>query len=205
MRTRRLPMTPAENLWQLRQLLGRILTVSLIAFALSTYGNKAGAQNVSDRQTCNAAICEDEAMVIAAVDAALERSDLCGAYPVRLLSTLHPAPYTAFADGVRGRGPRRGLPSSPATLRLEDIGILSARRFRHSVTIVDSVEVQREGRTEPVCLVVASPPTLRDHGEMRVIVAVSESKSGQSIQYFLFLRREGARWVVSRKEIGYRT
>ena len=206
MLVRRLTSPPFESFARHERAVWRNLAVLVLASAFSACsGTAAGAQNTTDLQTCNAAICEDEAMVVVAVDAALDATEFCRAHPTRVLSTLHPAPYTAFSDGVRGRAPRNGLPSSPATLRLEDLGILSARRFRHKVTIVDSLEVQGESRTAPACLVVSSPPSLRDNGEMRVVVAVSEVSSGQSVQRFLFLRRDGARWVVSRHEVGYRS
>ena len=203
---RRLPNPLPESFARRERAVWRDLTAVVLAGALTACsGTAAGAQNIVDVQTCNAAMCEDEAMVVVAVDAALDATEFCRAQPTRVLSTLHPAPYTAFSDGVRGRAPRNGLPSSPATLRLEDLGILLARRFRHTVTIVDSLEVQGESRTAPGCLVVASPPSFRDNGEMRVVVAVSEVSSGQSEQRFVFLRRAGARWVVSRNEVGYRS
>jgi len=206
MQVRRLPIPRAESFAGHKRAAWRDLTGVILALALSACsGTSAGAQNSADGHICNAAMCEDEAMIVAAVDAALDATEFCSAHPARVLSTLHPAPYTAFSDGVRGRPSRNGLPSSPATLRLEDLGILSARRFRQKVTIVDSLEVQGEAGTTPVCLVVASPPSFRDNGEMRVVVAVSQPSSGQSVQRFVFLRRDGARWVVSRNEIGYRS
>lgn len=178
--------------------------ILLTAFSACT-GTQVSAQVGANAQTCNAANCEDEAIVVTAVDAALDGTEFCGGRSVHLLATLHPAPYTAFSDGVRGRDRRHGLPSSPATIRLEDIGILSPRRFRHQLTIVDSADVQRGSLAESGCLVVASPPTFRGNNEMRVLVGVSEQSGRQSIQHFVFLRREGARWAVSRREVGYRS
>jgi hypothetical protein len=183
----------------------RLLPVILLTAFSACSGTQVSAQVATNAQTCNAANCEDEAIVVTAVDAAVDGTEFCGGRAVHLLSTLHPAPYTAFSDGVRGRGLRRGLPSSPATLRLEDVGILSPRRFRHQLTIVDSADVQRGSLEDSGCLVVASPPTVRENSEMRVIVGVSELSGRQSIQHFVFLRREGSRWIVSRREVGYRS
>lgn len=183
----------------------RLLPVVLLTALSACSGTQVRAQVVANAQTCNAPNCEDEAIVVAAVDAAVDGTEFCGGRSVHLLATLHPAPYTAFSDGVRGRGLRRGLPSSPATLRLEDVGILSPRRFRQQLTIVDSAEVLRGSLADSGCLVVASPPTVRENGEMRVIVGVAELSGRQSIQHFVFLRREGSRWVVSRREVGYRS
>lgn len=183
----------------------RLLPVAFVTAFSACAGTQVSAQIVTNAQMCNAADCEDEAIVVTGVDAAVDGTEFCSGRAVHLLATLHPAPYTAFSDGVRGRGQRRGLPSSPATLRLEDLGILSPRRFRHQLTIVDSAEVQQGSLTDSGCLVVASPPTIRESGEMRVIVGVSELSGRQSIQHFVFLRREGARWTVSRREVGYRS
>lgn len=178
--------------------------VFLTAFSACS-GTRVSAQVATNAQECNAAACEDEAILVSAVDAALDGTGFCGGRAVHLLSTLHPGPYTAFSDGVRDRGHRRGLPTSPATLRLEDVGILSPRRFRHQLTIVDSTDVQRGSLEDSGCLVVASPPTLRADSEMRVIVGVSELSGRNSIQHFVFLRREGSHWIVLRREVGYRS
>jgi hypothetical protein len=164
-----------------------------------------GAQNVGTGKECAAASCEDQAIVISAIDAVLDTVAFCSMQPTRVLATLHPEPYTAFSDGVRGRISRYGLPSSPATLRLEDLAILSPRKFSHAVVIVDSQSVRRAAKDVRTCLVVASPPMFRDREEVRVIVAVSETQREISVQYFVFLRRNGTRWIVARREIGFQS
>jgi hypothetical protein len=199
---RRARRTRAELLRLLRKMPSRaVIALALLSLSASV----ACAQGAAAAQTCNAAMCEDEAMVLVAVDAALDATEFCRNQPMRVLSTLHLAPYTSFSDAARGRLLRKGLPSSPATLRLEDLGILTPRRFRHSLTIVDSVDVQAGTATTAGCLVVASPPSLRDNDEMRVVVAVTDASQGHSVQRFVFLRREKTGWVVSRQEVGYRS
>lgn len=201
-RSQRSPMVKLSVCLRSSRSIGiRLLVGAIVLLSASS----ACAQDSSDLRTCNAAACEDEAIIIVAVDAALNATEFCGDRPARLLSTLHPAPYTSFADAARGRPDRRGVPSSPATLRLEDLGILSARRFQHTVAIVDSLVILAESPAVAGCLVVASPPSSRGNNEMRVIIAVSDVSRGQSVQRFIFLRREGALWVVSRHEVGYRS
>ena len=183
----------------------RSVLVSLALLGtMSCAATRASAQARGASAACNAAMCEDESAVIAAVEAALEATKFCENVPLFVLATLHPAPYTAFNDAVRARALRNGLPSSPATLRLEDIGIVSTRRFGLAVTIVDSLEViQRPA--ERGCLVVASPPEARAGGETRVVVGITDFGRGQAVQRFIFLRRDGAYWKVSRHEVGYQS
>jgi hypothetical protein len=180
----------------------RALLLSLSALLTTSC---AGAQAANAASFCNAAICEDEASLISAVDAALDATQLCETGPTYLLSTLYLAPYTAFSDGVRGRGDRRGIPSSPAILRLEDLGILNGRRFRHKVSIVDSAAVRTQMLSAGACLVVASPPLARFGAELRVVISITNVRSRHREQRFLYLRRESGDWIVTRNEIGYQT
>lgn len=180
-------------------------TFLIAAVASACQTTKVSGQRLEPSERCNAAACEDQTMLLLAIDAAIEKADFCRERPTRVLSTLYSAPFTAAGDGARGRGPRNGVPSSPASLRLEDLGLLSARRFHHDVTIVDSAEVLDSARVSKGCLIVASPPTARANGEMRVVIAITEASTGELLQLFLFLRRDGERWVVTRSEVGFRT
>ena len=182
-----------------------LLSFILALAAVSACRTKASAQRFEPSERCNAAACEDQTMLLLAIDSAIEATDFCRAHPARVLSTVYAAPYTELGDGARGRAPRNGVPSSPASLRLEDLGILSARRFRHNLTIVDSSEVLGAPAATVGCLVVASPPSLRENGQMRVVVALSQQSTRQSVQLFLFIQRDGERWVVARSEVGLRT
>ncbi len=179
--------------------------IALMVWATAFTPVEGEAQSAGSMFRCGAANCEEASIVVTAIDAALKASDFCAARPARVLASLYPAPYTEFGDGVRGRTERFGVPSSPSTLRLEDIGILKDGALGQSLTIVDTTRVLRDAGSVEGCLLVASPPSFRGADLARVIVAVSDAKNGRFIQRFVFLQRQGDSWIVVRQEIGYRS
>jgi hypothetical protein len=179
-----------------------LAAVSIVG-AARLVGQGVGARTPRQVPVCEAAVCDEGAALITALDTLSRNSSECQAGPPVVLRTLHSAPITHLGDVRAGRsGNQLNLPSSPVLSRMEDIGLMSFRRYWDQVRIVDSSEV-RSGAVPPTsCLFIFSPLSWLGPDQGRIIVGELRPSIGYFAQRFIFLRRRPGGWRVARVETG---
>lgn len=187
------------------------LSVGLVLTSLAIFRPAFGQADAPQRREvpgCAAAMCEEATALVVALDTLLrhEPVPICGNRPPFILRTLHLAPFTELSDVMAGRQRRRrgraGIPTSPAVMRLEDFQSNPFRRYWSDIRIVDASEARRGAIPSDACLFVFSPVTWLGEDKARLIVAESREDPDYGAQWFVFLERRRAKWVVTRIETG---
>lgn len=190
----------------LRRATAAVLAASLVLLASATPSHAQEAVDTvppSVPPGCAAAACEDGSALITALDALIRMTGECAATAPALLNTLHWAPSTVFTSYAHSRRTRVGLPSSPVAMRLADlIPPLALQRYWSRVRVVDEKEVIRSKGLGGTCLFVFSPPSWRGQELVRISVGIVRSSPWYASERFVYLRRDGARWLVVRIESG---
>lgn len=185
----------------------KVLSVLGLGLALAIPATVTAQPANSGRQVpaCAAAVCEEEAAMVAALDSLLRHDRRCDASPPVLLRTLHLAPFTGFGDGIAGRQTRFGVPTSPAVARIDDAGGGMIRRYWDAIRIVSAADLEAAELPAGTCLVVFSPITWLGPDTVRFIVSQVTDQPRDIAQRFVFLERRGSRWAVSRLETGFQS
>jgi hypothetical protein len=189
--------------WMTRAAPLALLMIAGSLLAPRAFAQKPAADGPRAFPGCAAAMCEDGAALVAALDTLLRMTPSCGERPPAVLRTLHLAPYTEHGDVIRRKDPDpHGLPSSPAVGRIEDVVHSSLRNYWPAIRIVDASDVRRGVLAADVCLFVFSPVTWMGEDRVRIIVSEVREQPVHGAQRFVFPRRERNAWRVTRVETG---
>jgi len=175
----------------------RAITVLGVCLAVAT---RLEAQDgVLRSEYCGAAVCQDAAIYVAALDSVQRqlaaRGSHCAQLPPRVLGTLHLAPFRRLDGSL-----------SPAVLRASDVSLddLLSRKWR-AASVADSADVVRDssGRLRTGgCLYVLAPVVWLGPSQARVLLAEYPERINYGAEFFVFLRHDGFAWRVTSVEYG---
>lgn len=146
---------------------------------------------------CAAALCEEQAIYVTAIDTVLRDLEARGfsdVRPPRILRTIHLAPF------------RKGGSLSPAVDWLQDWDIGLLRRAWAGVTLADSATVvEPDGYTlkRGGVMIILAPVTWMGYDVARVRLAAYTHRINYGEEHYIFLQYAGERWQVVRMESGW--
>lgn len=186
---------------------GSLRTWLAVVFLLAVSGAALPAQGSAQAgpmgiPPCAAALCEEANALTVVLDTLWRGAPECGEAAPSVLETLHLAPFTAGSDALRGRASQIGIPSSPAVMRVDHLGLEPFRRYWSEVKVVTPQQVRRGAAGVRNCLFVFAPVAWLGPDSARVVVARSRQQPFHIVQQFVYLERRDNRWFVQKIEAG---